>query len=447
MSWLFEYEDAARRKKFLTDVLQPMLGYDIPAIELDKSTTKDAVATVFEKVNTGGLALNVFELLTAVFAGDAKYFTQHGTDFRLNDDWQETQRVIQPHAVLAGVANTDFLQGITLLASRTRNLAGGARPAAITARKEDVLKLQLAEYLRWSRQLRAALVWAAGFLADQHIHAAGFVPYRTQIVPLAVTRVILGADADLHGVRQRLGQWFWCGVLGELYAGAVETRFARDVEQVPDWARAAIDTSVISAVPTTVADASFQESRLLSLRTRNSAAYKGIYALLMACGAQDWRFAQTFDGTQYATLAVDIHHIFPRAWCEKNGVNADRRESIVNKTPLGRLTNQSIGSASPAVYLPKLEKTAGIDAASLDSLVGSHAIDTNALRAADFDTFFVTRRAALLALIEDAMGKPAQRDVETGELAEAPNAFEEEPDDLDDVAPDDVDPDDSPEPA
>ena len=67
------------------------------------------VATVFEKVNTGGLALNVFELLTATFAGDRAYFEAHGTDFRLNDDWRETQLKFASCAVLAGLENTDFL--------------------------------------------------------------------------------------------------------------------------------------------------------------------------------------------------------------------------------------------------------------------------------------------------------------------------------------------------
>lgn len=441
MTWLFEYHDSMSAKKFLTYVLQPMLAYQIPAIELDASTTKGAVATVFEKVNTGGLALNVFELLTAVFAGDADYFKEHGTDFRLNDDWQETEKVAQKHPVLAGVANTDFLQAITLLASRERNLAGGSRPAAITARKEDVLKLQLTEYLRWSRQLRDALEWVARFLADQHIHVAGFLPYRTQIVPLAVFRVILGDDADLYGVRQRLSQWFWCGVLGELYAGATETRFARDVEQVPAWALAAVEGRPAAGTPATVADASFQESRLLSLRTRNAAAYKGVYALLMACGAHDWRYTHKFDQTQYAALKVDIHHIFPRTWCEKNGIDGALRESIVNKTPLGSSTNQSIGGASPATYLPRLEQAAGIDSSQMDLILESHAIDARTLRSADFDAFFVARRAALLTLIERAMGKPAQRDVETDQLVggtEAPDAFEEEPDDLDDLTPDDA---------
>ena len=69
-SWLFELPDNEQAKEFNAKVIQPTGTYNIPAIELDTETSKSAVATVFEKVNTGGLALNVFELLTATFAGD-----------------------------------------------------------------------------------------------------------------------------------------------------------------------------------------------------------------------------------------------------------------------------------------------------------------------------------------------------------------------------------------
>ena len=59
-----------------------------------------------------------------------------------------------------------------------------------------------------------------------------------------------------------------------------------------------------------------------------------------------------------------------------------------------------------------------------------------------FDAFFLARRAALLRLVEDAMGKTAQRDMEQTELlggSEAPSEFElGEQDDLDDVVPDDA---------
>ena len=132
--------------------------------------------------------------------------------------------------------------------------------------------------------MREALVWVAGFLDSLNIHVKADLPYPKLVVPLAAIKVELGGEADIHGVNKRLRQWFWCGVLGELYGAAIETRFARDIEQVPAWARSTED----ARAPRTIEDATFVESRLHSLRTRNAVAYKGIYALLMAQNTKDW---------------------------------------------------------------------------------------------------------------------------------------------------------------
>jgi hypothetical protein len=439
LDWLWKFPaastngDAAARtaliQRFQAEIITPMQSYEIPAIELDKATTKGAVATVFEKVNTGGLPLNVFELLTATFAGDAAYYAEHGDDFRLNDDWQLAEQVLAANPVLGGLRNTDFLQAVALLST-----AHGT--SFTSARKEEVLRLELKHYLAWAKRVREALLWVAQFLHDEQIHRARDIPYPTQLVPLAVIRVILGEDADVYGVRDRIRQWFWCGILGELYGGATETRFARDVDQVPTWAIQATNNESGAQVPVTVSGATFAESRLLSLRTRQSAAYKGLHALLMSTGSMDWKFRKTFDHTQVVALDVDIHHIFPKKWCDENGIDHALRESIVNKTPLAAKTNRLVGGASPALYMPKLEAAAGIGQDQLDVIVGAHLIDTKALRAADFDSFFLARRRAVLELVEQAMGKRAQRDVDADELTggdEAPEAFADEPDDPEDV--------------
>jgi hypothetical protein len=161
----------------------------------------------------------------------------------------------------------------------------------------------------------------------------------------------------------------------------------------------------------------------------------------MATGAMDWKFHKTFDQNQYLALDVDIHHIFPKKWCSDNAIDPSLRESIVNKTPLAAKTNKFVGGHSPAVYVPKLEAEAGISGAELDQIITAHLIDAEALRAADFERFFVTRRQALLSLVEQAMGKKAQRDVDAGELTggdEAPEAFADEPDDPQETAGDPV---------
>lgn len=65
--------NAAVRETFRTfkrEVLENFKYYRVPVISLDRSTSKEAVCVVFEKVNTGGKPLDAFELVTAMYAAD-----------------------------------------------------------------------------------------------------------------------------------------------------------------------------------------------------------------------------------------------------------------------------------------------------------------------------------------------------------------------------------------
>jgi hypothetical protein len=409
---------AERWNKFYSRVLDNFVQYTVPTIVLNKDTPKDAVCTVFEKVNTGGVPLNVFELLTASFAAD---------NFRLKVDWQERRDILAKKAALREVQNTDFLQAVALMTTRERRLAFVAAgrdgtPPGIGCKRKDILDLTVADYQRWAPDLVDAFSWAGEFLNEESIFIARDVPYRTQLVPLAVIRAALGGKAAFYGVRERIRQWFWCGVLGELYGGSIETRFARDLEQVPDWA-----SDASNPTPLTVSDASFREQRLQTLRTRNSAAYKGIYALLMSTGARDWLKSEQIGLANFHDYQVDIHHIFPKAWCAKNHIDEARQESIVNKTAIARHTNIVIGGRAPSKYLLSLAADADVTSEFLDGVVETHAIRPDRLRSDDFDGFFDDRKERLLTMISDAMGKPAIRDVATS----GEETYEEEPADED----------------
>ncbi|OHO32615.1 hypothetical protein HMPREF2690_09705 [Corynebacterium sp. HMSC034E11] len=421
--WLMKHPDNDVALEFLDTYVQRASQYQIPAIELDKETDKAAVATVFEKVNIGGLPLNVFELLTAVFAGDGSYYAETGEDFRLNDDWVETKKLWNEYPVLKKVENTDFLQAVTMLSSLKKQQAAPPeqRKVAVTAKREDVLRLTLEDYLEWRDPLRETFLWTARFLADLHVFTARDIPYQKQLVPLAAIKVVLGQDADLHSVRAQLVRWYWSGVFGELYGSAIETRFARDLEMVPAWCK-----DETSPAPRTVTDANFVESRLHSMRTRNSAAYKGVMALLMANNSKDWMEDKMFGAVQYKDMNVDIHHIFPQAWCNKNNIDDEHRESIVNKTMLSARTNRVIGGVAPSSYVGKIERTAKIAEAELDELLRPHLVDPQALRSDDFESFFATRREALCQLVESAIGKPVPRDVSAGQSEEDSSHFDQE---------------------
>ena len=83
-------------------------------------------------------------------------------------------------------------------------------------------------------------------------------------------------------IYNKLAQWYWYGVLGELYGGAVGTRIANDVEEL----LARIEDN--AEWPRTIEDAAFQPDRLDRLTSRLSAAYKGINVLVLRESAQDF---------------------------------------------------------------------------------------------------------------------------------------------------------------
>ena len=411
MDWQMAYlqsdpgESSARLdkwKRFQGALINPFVQYHVPTIALAKSTPKEAVCQVFEKVNTGGVTLTVFELLTATFAA---------RDFELRKNWDARHERLARHELLGEVDGTAFLQIVTLLATYDRRHAYmQANPdddkiPAVSCKRRDVLRLSLDDYRQWADVAERGLRDAVPFLRNHRIFRSRDLPYATQLLPLGAIFGWLNERAKLYAAQQRLAQWFWCGVLGEMYGGAAETRFANDLEDCVAW----IEGDASPAPPRTVQAAQFQAERLLTLRTRNSAAYKGLYALQMKQGGRDFKTGQPIDVHAYMEDAIDIHHIFPRHWCETHGIDSSIANSIVNKTALDAHTNRRIGGNAPSLYLARIESGDGIESHVLDGFLRTHDIDPVTLRRDDFAQFFNQRFESLLRQAERAMGKPVNR--------------------------------------
>lgn len=374
-------------QKFRNEVWLRFQQFKVPAIELTQDTPREAVCQVFEKVNTGGVTLTVFELMTATFAAD---------EFNLREDWDaRRERLTDKHGVLEAVDGTSFLTAVTLLASYRRHLT---QKTAVSCKRADVLKLSLNDFKVLEAALELGFKRAAELLAEEKIFDERSLPYATQLIPLAAVCAHLGERATLHGIKQSLLRWYWSGVLGELYGGANETRFAMDMQDVVSW----VDGG---AEPRTVRDANFAPTRLLTLQSRLAAAYKGLAALLMKNGGRDFVSGTPIDLNTYFNNAIDIHHIFPRAWCEKQKLPKDKWNSVINKAPLAAGTNRFISGDAPSIYLSRIQKAKQVPQHSLDEFLTSHAIPVPALRTDDFDSFIRLRAAALLNLIEKAMDK------------------------------------------
>ena len=88
---------------------------------------------------------------------------------------------------------------------------------------------------------------------------------------------------------------------------------------------------------------------LRTLRTRLSAAYKGVHALLMRCGAEDFRSGQPFDQTVFFDENVDIHHVFPRGMVQTARHQGKYLQQHRQQERLCRRgTNRIIGGVAPS---------------------------------------------------------------------------------------------------
>lgn len=371
--------------EFNKKIIMQTLQYKIPVISLGKDTPKEAVCQVFENVNTGGVSLTVFELVTAIFAMD---------DFELRKDWEERKAKYFDGDLLSCITATDFLTACTLLSTYKK---GGT----VSCKKKDVLNLSLKDYNNFADALSEGFVEAEKILQEERVFSNKDLPYSTQLIPLAALCTLLsnGNRIKVTNIKNKIRQWYWCGVFGELYGGANETRYVNDVVGVMNW----IENN--GNVPKTIQESYFNPTRLLTLQSRQSAAYKGIMALILKNHCKDFISGREMDFTVYKSENIDIHHIFPRSYCEKNNLSKEKWNSVVNKTPISYSTNRVIGGVAPSEYLKKIEEKGQVDYNSLNDYLQTHLIDVSAARSNDFEKHIVLRAKLLLDAIEKATGK------------------------------------------
>ena len=372
--------------KFQKEIISRLAQYQLPIISMEKETPLEAICQVFENVNTGGVSLTVFELLTATFAIDI---------FRLREDWENRRSQYFSGEILSAVTATDFLAAGTLLSSY-RSKGGGS----VNYKRRDILKLKLADYKSCADILTDGFVEAEKFLHEERIFSSRDLPYTTQLILLAVLLTILAEKnlANASSVREKLRQWYWCGVFGENSNSA--DRLATDVAEMLEW------ISGTGEPPKIVRECNLNPMRLLTFQTRSSAAYKGFMALILKNSARDFISGREMGFLKlYRDENIDIHHIFPKSYCERKNLPQPKWNSIVNKTPLFYKTNRAIGGRAPKDYLKKIQQDEQVNHPNLENYLASHWISIRDCEEDDFAEFIANRAGCLLDAVEKVTGK------------------------------------------
>lgn len=377
--------------------------FTVPLVELPSVQDSDPeaigrVCAIFEKLNSSGVDLSVYDLLTARL---------YRSGIRLHELWH---RACRDHARLnswsKGKAETNKF-GVLVL--RTLALLRGLDP------KPSIL-IDLKPEGFEEDWVRAAAAMERALELVEHVGPDGFGVFDRKWLPgfgllpiLAALRAVI-EDRDLgEGPRAELRRWYWSNVFMERYSSGVESKSRKDfAEMLAYWTEGAPEPSVFAEARARIGAEGYSVRDSASYA---SAVYSGIFCLLALRGARDW-----LRGESIRLQDLHDHHIFPKAYLKRHGLTKRAEvNSVVNRTLIGDKTNGKVKDKAPAEYLASREvfpsgATDGLlsphflDGVALEVLRSAGEGDDNAEVARRYDAFREAREAAIIAEIRTVCG-------------------------------------------
>ncbi|MBR4382595.1 MAG: DUF262 domain-containing protein [Selenomonadaceae bacterium] len=401
--WLRAYErfHANEESGTFTDifdehVINKISAYEIVSVELEKNTPLESVCKIFEKVNIGGVKLDVFDLLTAIFAA---HKTDDGKSIGLRKDLDNIRKDFADNSlkILSAIERTDFITALTLLVSYEKFCAD--KKISVSCKGEDVLKLDCGDYLTHKDPIAEGFVESAKFLKEEGITTRKYLPYKPQLIPMAAIFAKLNSlNKNDAASRKKIRQWYWCSVFSEAYRDGQGGRFAKDIVQVMDWIVRDKKPEIIDNIQIGAWD-------LMKAKSIQSAIYKGILSIIFKNGAKDFLAGRNMGTCADYAESIEIHHIFPKKYCAAKKIPRERYDNVANRTPIMKRTNRIIGDNAPSIYLEKIKTETGLTNADINEFLKLHFADPELGRADNFDAFIVDRAKKILDAVEELTGR------------------------------------------
>ena len=382
---------------FAEKVIDSVKAYEIISVELEKNISLEAVCKIFEKVNIGVVKLDVFDLLTAVFAA---HKTDDGKNIALRKELDDIKSGFEENSlkILSAIERTDFITALNLLVTYEKSCAD--KKVAVSCKSEDILKLSYRDYLDNRAAIVDGFIDAAKFLAEEGITSKKYLPYKTQLVPMAaIFAKVKALGKDNLATRKKLRQWYWTSVFSEAYRDGHLNRFVKDIVQVMDWI-------IRDKMPEIVEKAHINAWNLMRAKSTQSAIYRGLISIIFHHGAKDFLAGTDMSASANFAESIEIHHVFPKKYCEIQKLPKERYDNVANRTPIMKRTNKILGDNPPSFYLGKIEEKLNLSGAELDEILERHFIAPALCRADDFNAFLVDRAKKILDAVEERIGHP-----------------------------------------
>lgn len=328
-----------------TTVVSDFQTFNMPLVVLPQVGDKDSVAigrvcAIFEKLNSTGEPLSIYDLLTARLYRWKDTEMQHKS---LHDLWDDSCKKLRRLREWSEGDSGKNKFGILVL--RTLALLRGLDP-----KPRFLIELKPQSFVRDWQQAADAIEEALRLLTLVNEDGFGvfdrkWLPGIGMIPALAALRTVIREHRLDEAARADLRRWYWCNVFLERYSSAVETKLRRDYAEFSAyWTEGAPEPSVFGEARARIGAPGFT---VRESSTPSSSIYSGIFCLLAIRGARDWRRSESIQLQE-----LHDHHIFPQAYLRRGGITRSSEiNSVLNRTLISDETNTKILDKSPADYI------------------------------------------------------------------------------------------------
>jgi hypothetical protein len=396
--------------------LTNLQGYPFSALELSAEIDEEQVADVFVRINSQGKKLNQADFiltLMSVFWEDGRRDLEEfcrlcripskesASPFNYLIDPNPDQMLRVSVGLAFRRARLQYVYSIL----RGKDLDSG--DFSVDRREKQFQNLQNAQskvlnILNWHEFIKA--IKQAGFARNEYISSANNLLY-------AYIFFLIGREdikMDLYDLKKLIAKWFFmCSITGR-YTGSPETAMEGDLARL----RGVENPEQFSRVLNEIIDGQLTNdfwtiTLPMDLSTSSSTspslyAYYASQYVLSANGLFSKLKVSDLlqEGLRSKKSALERHHLFPKAWLERNGViDQTQRNQIANYALVEWSDNIDISDTHPREYLPNyLER---LTATEKEMMYYWHALPSD-WQEMQFDDFLVKRRKLIAKVVSDA---------------------------------------------
>lgn len=387
------------------DIVDSILDYEFPVVELPENSTMEAVCKVFQTINTTGLKLSVFDICVAVFMPKG---------INLKEKVQVSSSNHMYAKLILDKDATSVLQVVALLANKAPN--SNTLASVLEAR-------DISDY--WNDAIdgiERTLIMFDSFGAGTKKNL-GLLPY-TPMVPIvaAVLTRTKYASMDVPSqakVEKKIKAYFFTAALSTRYTEGTNAKINDDFKSLNQW----ISSDVVPAMVTHGVD--WNTLKIVE-NNKNGAFGKAVLCMLNSMSPRDF-YSDKLVGVGENIDSCDLHHIFPKAKYESSYEKTI--DSVFNFTWLLKETNIYIKDSTTTDYLNGILQNTGESESQLQTILTSHLISDDIfsyMKQEQFEKFIDARAEKFQKLFVNVGVK--FRDVDQDELEVEDNESEDESD-------------------